>query len=127
MGTMPCPSISNALKNGTVVRIRANTTAPNEPYTALKGILPMSQPPTSNPWQIDQDHALGILKKGDSKATASKKSPSLSLGLVTMAIAAVAAAMACFHFGTLIHADWGTQQDASARTELARIKSCINH
>lgn len=86
----------------------------------------MSQPPTSNPWQIDPDHVLGILKKGDSKTTASKSSPSLSLGLAIMAIAAVAAAMACFHYGTLIHADWNTQRETSAQQELARLRSCIN-
>ena len=119
---------SNALKNGTVVKIRANTTAPNEPYTAHKGILPMSEPPLSNPWKIDQSRTLAILKKGQSSPSeAKRKAPSAIPGLVVLSLGAIASGMALIHYGNLVADNWNAQRETSAQTELARLQRCINN
>lgn len=88
----------------------------------------MSEPPLSNPWKIDPDHVLGILKKNGSTAPSKTKhkTPSPIPGLVVMGIGAIASLMALIHYGSLVADNWDTQRETTARTELARIKSCIN-
>ncbi len=87
----------------------------------------MSEPPVTASWEFDQNRFIPVAKTTDSKSTPKTKNDSSPLlGLAIMAIAALLSGTAFFWLAGQAFNEWTADRETSARTELARIRSCIN-
>lgn len=81
----------------------------------------MSEEPSSNPWEIDPDHAVGILRKSkESSTTSGNNAPAAFLALATVGI------IATLIYGTnQAIATWQNHLASSAHIQLTELNEQV--